>query len=139
MSLEKNISFIINDFEFFDNWEEKYEHLIDLGNNISELDQSERIEKNLIKGCQAQVWLICKIENRKLILRGDSDAIITKGLVGLLITVYNGVSPEEVVNSDPSFLEKTGLSKHLSMTRSNGINEMRKKIISFCKNYLKNE
>ncbi len=139
MTLEKKISFIINDFEFFDNWEEKYEHLIDLGNNLSELDQSERIEKNLIKGCQAQVWLICKIENRKLILRGDSDAIITKGLVGLLIAVYDGVSPKEIVNSDSSFLEKTGLSKHLSMTRSNGINEMRKKIISFCKNNLKNE
>ena len=139
MTLEKKISFIINDFEFFDNWEEKYEHLIDLGNNISKLNQSERIEKNLIKGCQAQVWLICKIENRKLILRGDSDAIITKGLVGLLIAVYDGASPKEIVNSDSSFLEKTGLSKHLSMTRSNGINEMRKKIISFCKNNLKNE
>ena len=139
MSLENNISFIINDFEFFDNWEEKYEHLIEFGNNISKLEQYDRIEKNLIKGCQAQVWLVCKIENRKLILRGDSDAIITKGLVGLLIAVYNGVSPKEVVNSDSSFLEKTGLSKHLSMTRSNGINEMRKKIISFCKNYLKNE
>ena len=139
MSLEKNISFIVNDFEFFDNWEEKYEHLINLGNNISKLNQTDKIEKNLIKGCQAQVWLICKIKNRRLILTGDSDAIITKGLVGLLIAVYNGVSPKEVVNSDSSFLDKTGLSKHLSMTRSNGINEMIKKIISFCKNYLENE
>ena len=139
MSLEKNISLIINDFEFFDSWEEKYEHLIDLGNNINNFNKSDRIEKNLIKGCQAQVWLICKIKNRKLILHGDSDAIITKGLVGLLIAVYNGVSPIEIVNSDSLFLEKTGLNKHLSMTRSNGINEMRKKIISFCKNYLENE
>ncbi len=139
MSIEKNTSSVINDFELFDNWEEKYEHLIDLGNNISELGQSDKIEKNLIKGCQAQVWLICKIKNRKLILRGDSDAIITKGLVGLLISVYDGVSPKEVVNSSSLFLEKTGLSKHLSMTRSNGINEMREKIISFCKNYIDNE
>ena len=105
MSLEKNISLIINDFGLFDNWEEKYEHLIDLGDNISEIDQSDKTEKNLIKGCQAQVWLICKIENRKLILRGDSDAIITKGLVGLLIAVYNGVTPEEVVNSEYIFVK----------------------------------
>ena len=139
MFLKKKIALVVSDFEFFDTWEEKYEHLIDLGGKMNELRPCDKVEENLIKGCQAQVWLICKIKNGKLFLQGDSNAIITKGLVGLLVSIYSGAKPEDIVKSDSLFLDQTGLRKHLSMTRSNGINEMIKKIISFCKNYLKHE
>lgn len=139
MSLEKKISTIINDFSFFDSWEEKYEYLIDLGKSLSPLNKRSKNDLHLVQGCQAKVWLVCEIRNGKLILKGDSDAIITKGLVGLLIFVFNNSYIEEIVQSDNSFLAKIGLNKHLSMTRSNGIDEMIKKIRSHCSNYLKNE
>lgn len=139
MSLEKKISTIIDDFSFFDSWEEKYEYLIDLGKSLTPLNKDSKNDLHLVQGCQAKVWLVCEIRNGKLILKGDSDAIITKGLVGLLIFVFNNSYIEEVVQSDNYFLAEIGLNKHLSMTRSNGINEMIKKIRSHCLNYLKNE
>tara|TARA_B100001250_G_C19517234_1_gene664337 strand:+ start:122 stop:541 length:420 start_codon:yes stop_codon:yes gene_type:complete len=139
MSLEQKLSEIITDFSFFESWEEKYEYLIDLGRSIPALDDEFKNDLNLVRGCQANVWLICKIKNDKLILQGDSDAIITRGLVGLLINVFNNCSAQEVAQSNSSFLETLGLNKHLSMTRSNGINEMIKKIRSHCLNFLKNE
>jgi cysteine desulfuration protein SufE len=139
MSIEEKISEIIHDFSFFESWEEKYEHLIDLGKSLSPLKKEFKTDFNLVRGCQARVWLICKIKNGKLLLQGDSDAIITKGLVGLLMVIFNNCYVEEVAQSNNEFLKKIGLNKHLSMTRSNGINEMIKKIRSYCLNYLKNE
>ena len=139
MSLPKKISKIITEFGFFESWEEKYEYLIDLGRSLKPLSGELKKDLNLVRGCQAKVWLICKIKNGKLLLQGDSDAIITKGLVGLLIIVFNDCCAKEVAKSDNSFLETIGLNKHLSMTRSNGINEMIKKIKLYCSNYLKNE
>ncbi len=139
MSLTKRISEIIAEFDFFESWEEKYEYLIDLGRSIKPLNNELKSDLNLVRGCQAKVWLICKIKNGRLFLQGDSDAIITKGLVGLLIHVFNHCCVKEVVKSNNSFLETIGLNKHLSMTRSNGINEMIKKIKLYCSNYLKNE
>jgi len=139
MSLEKKISEIIDEFSFFESWEEKYEYLIDLGRSLKTLNKDCKTDLNLVRGCQANVWLICKIKNDKLILQGDSDAIITRGLVGLLIAVFNNCPAQEVARSNHSFLEKLGLNKHLSMTRSNGVHEMIKKIQSHCVNYLKNE
>ena len=139
MSLENNISEIKQEFSFFDSWEEKYEYLIDLGKSIPAMDNSLKNEKNIVRGCQAKVWLVCKIHNRKLFLHGDSDAIITKGLVGLLINIFNNCSVDEIVNSNNQFLVELGLNKHLSMTRSNGIIEMIAKIRSFCSNNLNYE
>ena len=139
MSLEKKTLKIISDFSFFESWEEKYEYLIELGKQNCSLNKDLKTDLNLVHGCQAKVWLVCKIKNGKLILQGDSDAIITKGLVGLLIVLFGKSSIKEVVKSNNSFLEKLGLDKHLSMTRSNGINEMIKKIRLYCSNYLKNE
>ena len=139
MCLKKKISGVVDEFSFFETWEEKYEYLIDLGRSLGALDMSFKNDLNLVRGCQANVWLICKIENDKLILQGDSDAIITKGLVGLIINIFNNCTAEEVALSSNSFLKKLGLDKHLSMTRSNGVNEIIKKIRAHCINYLKNE
>ena len=139
MSLEKKTLKIISDFSFFESWEEKYEYLIEIGKENCSLNKDFKTDLNLVRGCQANVWLVCKIKNGKLILQGDSDAIITKGLVGLLIVLFGNNPIKEVVKSNNSFLEKLGLDKHLSMTRSNGINEMIKKIRLYCSNYLKNE
>ena len=134
MSLETNTSKIIKEFSFFESWEEKYEYLIDLGKSLAPFPEDLRNDVNLVAGCQAKVWLVCKNERGKLFLQGDSDAIITRGLVGLLITIFNNCGVDEVSQSNNFFLEKIGLNKHLSMTRSNGINEMIKKIRLYCLN-----
>ncbi len=134
MSLEKNIANVIKEFGLFGSWEEKYEYLIDLGRSLEPLPEDFKNDFNLVAGCQAKVWLVCKSRSGKLFLQGDSDAIITRGLVGLLITVFNNCSIKEVSQSNNLFLEKIGLNKHLSMTRSNGINEMIKKIRLYCLN-----
>mgnify|MGYP001298122105 FL=1 len=135
MGIEKNISKVISEFSFFESWEEKYEYLIELGKSIPPINKELKNDLNIVRGCQAQVWLICEAKNGKLFLQGDSDAIITKGLVGLLICVFNNCTIEEVAGSNNFFLDKIGLSKHLSITRSNGINEMIKKIRLYCSNY----
>ena len=135
MGIEKNISKVISEFSFFESWEEKYEYLIELGKSIPPINKELKNDLNIVRGCQAQVWLICEAKNGKLFLQGDSDAIITKGLVGLLICVFNNCPIKEVAGSNNVFLDKIGLSKHLSITRSNGINEMIKKIRLYCSNY----
>jgi len=135
MGIEKNISKVISEFSFFESWEEKYEYLIELGKSTPPINKELKNDLNIVRGCQAQVWLICETKNGKLFLQGDSDAIITKGLVGLLICVFNNCTIEEVAGSNNFFLDKIGLSKHLSITRSNGINEMIKKIRLYCSNY----
>ena len=135
MGVEKNISKIASEFDFFESWEEKYEYLIELGRSIPPLNKKLKNDLNIVRGCQAQVWLICEIKNGKLFLQGDSDAIITKGLVGLLICIFNNCTAKDVAGSNNLFLNKLGLSKHLSITRSNGINEMIKKIRLYCSNY----
>ena len=135
MGIEKNISEIVSEFNFFESWEEKYEYLIELGRSIPPLNKKLKNDFNIVRGCQAQVWLVCEIKKGKLFLQGDSDAIITKGLVGLLISVFNNCTAKEVARSNNFFLDKLGLSKHLSITRSNGINEMIKKIQLYCSNY----
>ena len=139
MTLEKNTSQILNEFSFFNSWEEKYEYLIDLGRSLPPLNTDLKTDSNAVRGCQAKVWLVCEIKNGTLFLQGDSDAIITKGLVGLLINIFDQCGVKEIISSNDSFLEKLGLNKHLSMTRSNGINEMIKKIRSFCSNNLNYE
>ena len=139
MSFEENKNSLLQEFRFFENWEEKYEYIIDLGRSLLPLKKELKSKKNLIRGCQARVWLVCSFEKNKFILQGDSDAIITKGLVGLLIRLFSGCSAEEIVNSNNSFINELGLNKHLSITRANGINEMLKGLRLYCLNYLKNE
>ena len=138
MTINSRTSKIIADFDFFNSWEEKYEHLIDLGKDMSELKEGLKTESNLIKGCQSKVWMHCEYKNKKLYFYGDSDALITKGLVALIITLYSGLSAEEILNANIDFFKQIGLREQLSMTRSNGLNMMLEKIRKYGQKYVKN-
>lgn len=115
---------IIEDFSMYEEWLDKYEYLIDLGKNLDPYPESARTEDRLIKGCQSRVWLDSKFEDGKLYFAADSDAIITKGIISLLISVYSGRTPQEILSSDFSFIDKIGLKENLSPTRSNGLVSM---------------
>ena len=115
---------IVESFSMYDEWLDKYEYLIDLGKNLEPYPDSAKTDDKLIKGCQSRVWLDCKIENGKLYFTADSDAIITKGIISLLIGIYSGRTPEEISGSDFSFIEKIGLKENLSPTRANGLASM---------------
>ena len=138
MTIDSRASKIIADFDFFNSWEEKYEHLIDLGKDMSELKEGLKTESNLIKGCQSKVWMHCEYKNKKLYFYGDSDALITRGLVALIITLYSGLSAEEILNENTDFFKQLGLREQLSMTRSNGLNMMLEKIRKYGQKYVKN-
>ena len=119
---------IIADFQEFDDWMDKYEMIIDLGKEIRGISTEKRKEDQLIDGCQSRVWLRAEIENDKMVFSADSDAIITKGIIALLINVYNGEKPETIVKEDLYFINKIGLQEHLSPTRANGLLEMVKRM-----------
>ena len=138
MTINSRASKIIVDFDFFNSWEEKYEHLIDLGKDMSELKEGLKTESNLIKGCQSKVWMYCEYKNKKLYFYGDSDALITKGLVALIIKLYSGLSAEEILNENTDFFKQIGLREQLSMTRSNGLNMMLEKIRKYGQKYIEN-
>jgi cysteine desulfuration protein SufE len=127
---------IVEEFEFFgDDWESKYEHLIELGKNLPLIDEKLKTEDRLIQGCQSHVWLNSELKDGELIYTADSDAIITKGMVALMIRVLSHQKPEEIVKADLSFINKVGLTEHLSPTRANGllsmINQMKKEAIKY--------
>ena len=128
MSIEETEQGIIEEFELFDDWLQKYEHLIDLGKSLPLIDEKNKTNDKLIKGCQAQVWLQSEFKNGNLIYTADSDAIITKGMVALMIRVLSNHSPDEIINAKLDFVEKIGLIKHLSPTRSNGLVSMIKQM-----------
>ena len=130
---------IIEEFSFLNSWEEKYEYLIGLGDEISELDSSLKVDENLMRGCQSKVWLISKYNNGKLYFYGDSDALITKGLVALVLRLYSNATAGEIINTELDVFEKIGLKKHLSMNRANGLNIMIETIRKHAVKYLKNE
>ncbi len=119
---------IIDEFNFFKDWSEKYQYLIDLGKNLPEFNDSNRIDSNLIKGCQSKVWLNSSFDNNVVIFEADSDAIISKGIISLLIRVFSGHKPEDILESKIDFIEKIGLNTHLSQTRANGLLAMIKQI-----------
>jgi cysteine desulfuration protein SufE len=119
---------IIEEFELFDNWEDKYQYIIDLGKDLKPLDEQYKTEDRIIKGCQSKVWLHSSIENGKIIFKADSDAIITKGMVAIMIRVLSNNSPDEIVNAELSFIDKIGLKEHLSPTRANGLVSMIKQM-----------
>ena len=114
----------VEDFSLYDEWLDKYEYLIDLGKNLPPLDESKKTEERLIKGCQSRVWLDWKTENGRLYFTAHSDAIITKGIISLLISVYSGRTPQEISDDDFSFLDRIGLKENLSPTRANGLVSM---------------
>ncbi len=119
---------IVADFSFFDEWMDKYEYIIEIGKKLAPLDEKYHIEQNLIDGCQSKVWLNAELVDGKVIYTGDSDAIITKGLVSLLISVFSNQSPEDILSANLYFIDKIGLHQHLSPTRSNGLLSMIKQI-----------
>ena len=119
---------IIEEFSGFDDWMDRYSLLIDLGNELSPLLEDKKTDQNLIDGCQSKVWIDARMEEGKLMLAGDSDAILVKGIVALLLKVLSGHTPQEVLDADLYFIGKTGLQEHLSPTRSNGLFAMVKQI-----------
>lgn len=131
MSVIEEQEKIVTKFEELENWEDKYAHLIKMGKDLGELDPEIKTEKNKISGCQSQVWMHAKIEDGKMIILGDSDAMIVKGLIAMLIKVYSNQKPEDILSSPPKFLHKMGIDKHLSPTRKNGLGAMLKQIQLF--------
>lgn len=115
---------ILDEFSAFDEWLDKYEYLIDLGKSLTDYPEEKKTDEHLIKGCQSRVWLDTKFEDGKLLFNADSDAIITKGIISLLIRIYSGRTPEEILASDFSVVEKIGLKENLSPTRANGLVSM---------------
>ena len=124
MSLEESKQSIIDDFSMFDEWLDKYEYIIELGKKLDSFPENKKTDDRLIKGCQSRVWLDWEVKDGKLYFTADSDAIITKGIISLLISVYPGRSAEEIAGDDFSFLEKLGLKENLSPTRANGLESM---------------
>jgi len=128
MSINELQDEVIAEFNDFDDWMDRYQLLIDLGNEQEPLDERYKTEQNLIEGCQSRVWLQADEEEGKLVFRAESDAVIVKGIIALLIKVLSGHTPEEILNADLYFIDKIGLREHLSPTRSNGLLSMVKQI-----------
>ena len=122
---------VIEEFNDFDEWMDKYQMLIDLGNDLESLDEKYKNTQNLIEGCQSRVWLQCDYTDGRLVFTADSDALITKGIIALLIRVLSHHTPKEIADADLYFIEKIGLRQHLSPTRSNGLLSMVKQIKSY--------
>ena len=124
MELEEIKRGVVEDFSMYEEWLDKYEYLIDLGKNLEAYPEDKKTEDKLIKGCQSRVWLDCEVKEGKLFFRADSDAIITKGIISLLIGVYSGRSAEEIAKDDFSFIDELGLKENLSPTRAGGLASM---------------
>lgn len=123
-SLHEAENEVVDTFSMYDEWLDKYEYLIDLGKNLEAYPEECKTEDKLIKGCQSRVWLDYKVQDGRIYFKADSDAIITKGIISLLISVYSGRTPEEIASSDFGFIEKIGLKENLSPTRANGLASM---------------
>jgi len=119
---------IVDEFAVFDDWMDKYAYLIEIGSGLEGMDEAHKTADNLIKGCQSRVWFHAEMQGEWLYFTADSDAIITKGIAGLLIRVFSGQKPEDIVNADLKFIDEIGLTQHLSPTRSNGLLSMVKQI-----------
>jgi cysteine desulfuration protein SufE len=119
---------IVEEFSVYDDWMDKYQYLIELGNGLLELAPAEKNDQNLIKGCQSRVWLVAEFRDGKIYFRGESDAVIVKGLVALLLRVVSGRTPAELIENELFFIDQIGLKQHLSPTRSNGLWAMVKQI-----------
>lgn len=127
-SLQEIENEVVDEFSMFDEWLDKYEYLIELGKNLSDYPEDRKTDDRLIKGCQSRVWLDYRMEDGKVVFNADSDAIITKGIISLLIKIYSGRTPEEILSSDFSVVDRIGLKENLSPTRANGLVSMIAKI-----------
>ena len=128
MTIQEIEQQIIDEFANFDEWIDKYAYIIDLGKECPVIDEKDKTEANLIKGCQSRVWVSCEYREGKVFFKADSDAVITKGIISLLIRVYSGQTPQDILGNEPVFIDQIGLKEHLSPTRSNGLTSMLKQI-----------
>ena len=128
MYLEERQKEIVDEFEVFDSWMEKYQYLIDLGKELEQLTKEERSDANLVRGCQSQVWMITNGSAKSIEVRANSDAAIVSGLIALIVKVYSGASAKDIVNTEPKFIDAIGLTQHLSPTRANGLASMLQKL-----------
>tara|TARA_B100001109_G_scaffold29332_2_gene22718 strand:- start:1521 stop:1937 length:417 start_codon:yes stop_codon:yes gene_type:complete len=128
MTIENIQQNLIEDFSFFEDWTQKYEYMIELSKSLDKMDSSLKNDSNLIKGCQSKVWLNAELKNGKINFQADSEAIITKGIIAILLMVFNNKKPDQIIKSDVSFIEKIGLKEHLSPNRANGLYSMIKQI-----------
>ena len=128
MSIKQRQDEVIEEFAMYDDWMDKYEYLISLGKELPLIDEDKKIEDNLIVGCQSQVWLDAEMNDGNVVYKADSDAIITKGIISLMIQVLSNSTPKEIIESELYFIDKIGLKEHLSPTRSNGLVSMVKQM-----------
>jgi cysteine desulfuration protein SufE len=128
MTIKEQQDTIIEEFSFFNNWTEKYEYIIQLGKDLPLIDEQYKKEENLIKGCQSKVWLHAEYKDGKVYFTADSDALITKGLVSMVVRVLSGQSPKDIAEAEIYFVDAIGLKSHLSLTRSNGLLSMLKQM-----------
>lgn len=129
MTIEEIEQEIMEEFELFgSDWEAKYEHIIDLGKSLPMIAPEQKTDSNIIKGCQSRVWLHSELKDGKVYYTADSDAIITKGIIALMVRVLSGNSPEDIINAKLGFIDKIGLKEHLSPTRANGLLSMIKQM-----------
>ena len=138
MQLSDRQQEIIDEFEFYDSWMDKYQYLIDLGKDLEPLEEAEKNEMNLVRGCQSQVWMIVSGHSDNVTVRANSDAAIVSGLIALVVRLYSNASAEEIVKTEPEFVEAIGLSQHLSPTRANGLASMLQRLKADAANLIAN-
>lgn len=139
MSDQKNIQAIekeiVEEFALFDSWDDKYEYIIDLGKKLAPLENQHKIDENKVRGCQSTVWLVADYKQGKIFYKAESDAIIVKGLISMLIRVLSGHSPDEIIEAKLDFIRQIGMTTHLAQTRSNGLLAMVKQMKNFALAY----
>ena len=128
MKIEEIQTDLIDEFSMFDDWMQRYEYMIDLGKSLPIIDESLKTDDLLIKGCQSKVWLNAELKDGKVLFTADSDAIITKGIIAILIRVFSNQNPEDILNANTHFIDEIGLKEHLSPTRANGLVSMIKQL-----------
>ena len=128
MTIENLQQNLIQDFSFFEDWTQRYEYMIELSKGLEKMDDQMKNDKNIIKGCQSKVWLHAELNEGKIKFLADSEAIITRGIIAILLTIFNNRTPKEIIESDTNFIEKIGLKEHLSPNRANGLYSMIKQI-----------
>ena len=128
MTIEEVQNEIIEEFSMFEDWEERYQYMIDLGKDLPIIDEKYKTEDNIIKGCQSRVWVHANMEDDKINFTADSDAIITKGIIAILIRVFSNQHPKAILDANTDFIDKIGLKEHLSPTRANGLVSMIKQL-----------
>ncbi|MFP5437719.1 MAG: SufE family protein [Bacteroidia bacterium] len=128
MSIKDIQEEIVDEFSMFEEWDERYQYVIDLGKSLPLIEEQYKTDDNIIKGCQSKVWLHAEQEDGKVVFTADSDAILTKGLIAIMIRVFSGQKPADILESDTAFVDEIGLKEHLSPTRANGLVSMIKQI-----------